>query len=79
MATRKKTRRATPTAPASSYRKEKAGSKFCDMPEMAPRVLPADVDPRRAPSRRPRVEGERTGKRASPAGFQRRVKGSSPP
>ncbi|MCB1786983.1 MAG: hypothetical protein H6953_05695 [Chromatiaceae bacterium] len=48
MATRKKTRRATPTAPASSYRKEKAGSKFCDMPEMAPRVLPADVDPRRA-------------------------------
>jgi hypothetical protein len=27
---------------------EKAGHKFCDMPEMATRVLPADVDPRRA-------------------------------
>ncbi len=48
MATKKKTANA-PTAPEKlAYKAEKAGRKFCDMPEMATRVISPDVDPRRA-------------------------------
>jgi len=35
-------------ASGRGHRAQKAGRKFCDMPEMAPRQLPPDMDPQRA-------------------------------
>lgn len=48
MAIKKKTRAKAASSKQSAYKAEKAGRKFCDMPEMAPRQLPQDVDPERA-------------------------------
>ena len=48
MAIKKKARTRPATSGGQVYKVEKAGRKFCDMPEMAARVLPPDVDPRRA-------------------------------
>lgn len=48
MASKKKTRAKAADSKHSAYKAEKAGRKFCDMPEMALRQLPQDVDPERA-------------------------------
>ncbi len=48
MAKNKKTQAKSASSKQNAYTVEKAGRKFCDMPEMAPRQLPQDVDPERA-------------------------------
>lgn len=48
MATKKRTQKRPASARPGDYKAEKAGRKFCDMPEMAARVLPSDIDPERA-------------------------------
>ena len=48
MATRKTGSGGPGSTSTVRHRPEKAGRKFCDMPEMAARVLAPDVDPRRA-------------------------------
>lgn len=48
MATRRKTRAVASPSGNQGFKAEKAGRKFCDMPDAAPRVLPPDFDPQRA-------------------------------